>query len=95
MWWKWQILVAVAVHAMTGGKVVDTGNENGITCEEYVITRDELDVIEEEELMEPVDELVMETVKAEVDRAYKNIKVLQVRDLAGIYFLGFAILESN
>ena len=66
------------VHAMTGGKVVDTGNENGITCEEYVITRDELDVIEEE-LMEPVDELVMETVEAEVDRAYKNIKVLQVR----------------
>ena len=29
--------------------------------------------------MEPVDELVMETVEAEVDRAYKNIKVLQVR----------------
>ena len=46
---------------------------------EYVITRDELDVIEEEELMEPVDELVIETVEAEVDRAYKNIKVLQVR----------------
>ena len=45
MWWKWQILVAAAVHAMTGGKVVDTGNENGITCEEYVITRDELDVM--------------------------------------------------
>ena len=83
------------MHAMTGGKVVDTGNENGMTCEEYVITRDELDVIEEEELMEPVDELVIETVEAEVDRAYKNIKVLQVRDLAGIYFLGFAILESN
>ena len=60
---------------MTGGKVVDTGNENGITCEEYVITRDELDVIEEEELME----LVIETVEAEVDRAHKNIKVLQVR----------------
>ena len=33
------------VHAMTGGKVVDTGNENGMTCEEYVITRDELDVM--------------------------------------------------
>ena len=82
MWWKWQILVAVAVqcvHAMTGGKVVDTGNGNGMTCEEYVITRDELDVIEEEELMEPVDELVIETVQAKVDRAYKNIKVLQVR----------------
>ena len=63
---------------MTGGKVVDTGNENGMTCGEYVITRDELDVIEEEELMEPVDELVMETVEAEVDRAYKNIKALQV-----------------
>ena len=31
--------------------------------------------------MEPVDELVIETVEAEVDRAYKNIKVLQVRDL--------------
>ena len=46
---------------------------------EYVITRDELDVIEEEELMEPVDELVIETVQAKVDRAYKNIKVLQVR----------------
>ena len=45
--------------------------------------------------MEPVDGLVIETVEAEVDRAYKNIKVLQVRDLAGIYFLGFAILESN
>ena len=84
---------------MTGGKVVDTGNENGITCEEYVITRDELDVIEEEELMEPVDELVMETVEAEIDRAYKNIKVASAAstlgDLAGIYFLGFAILESN
>ena len=47
--------------------------------EKYVITRDELDVIEEEKLMEPVDELVTETVEAEVDRAYKNIKVLQVR----------------
>ena len=48
MWWKWQILVAVAVqcvHAMTGDKVVDTGNQNGMTCEEYVITRDELDVM--------------------------------------------------
>ena len=49
--------------------------------------------------MEPVDELVMETVEAEVDRAYKNIKVASaastLRDLAGIYFLGFAILESN
>ena len=67
------------VHAMTGGKVVDTGNENRITCGEYVITRDELDVIEEKELMEPVDELVMETVEAEVDKAYKDIKVLQVR----------------
>ena len=29
--------------------------------------------------MEPVDELVIETVQAKVDRAYKNIKVLQVR----------------
>ena len=42
MWWKWQILMAVAVHAMTGGEAVDTENENGITCEEYVITGDEL-----------------------------------------------------
>ena len=33
------------VHAMTGSKVVDTGKENGMTCEEYVITRDELDVM--------------------------------------------------
>ena len=51
----------------------------GDNCKEYVITRDELDVIEEEELMEPVDELVIETVQAKVDKAYKNIKVLQVR----------------
>ena len=49
--------------------------------------------------MEPVDELVMETVEAEIDRAYKNIKVgsaaSTLGDLTGIYFLGFAILESN
>jgi len=31
---KWQMLVAVVVHTMTGGEVVDTEYENGVTCEE-------------------------------------------------------------
>ena len=30
---KWQMLVAVVVHTMTGG-VFDTEYENGVTCEE-------------------------------------------------------------
>ena len=30
---EWQMLVAVVVH-MTGGEVVDTEYENGVTCEE-------------------------------------------------------------